>query len=150
MLAGPKGRAVGESGELDKAVRKGERERWVLRAPLPLLAQDDPRLFYARSLTTLDHGRPIICLGLKRAPERGLHDAHVDGAACGVCVRARGRGAGAGGVRGRGRGLCGQDGGDDAAVHQCVQWAHQAGGGAMRTDTDKRNQLGQKYSRTRL
>eukprot|EP00959_Pyramimonas_sp_CCMP1952_P001482 30476-Pyramimonas_sp.AAC.1 len=28
MLAGPEGRAVGESGELDKVVRKGEGERW--------------------------------------------------------------------------------------------------------------------------
>eukprot|EP00959_Pyramimonas_sp_CCMP1952_P355273 7441714-Pyramimonas_sp.AAC.2 len=41
MLAGPKGREVGESGELDKAVRKGEGERWVLSASLPLLAQED-------------------------------------------------------------------------------------------------------------
>eukprot|EP00976_Prorocentrum_cordatum_P108500 1194854-Prorocentrum_minimum.AAC.1 len=42
MLAGPKGREVGESGKLDKAVRKGEGERWVWSASLPLLAQEDP------------------------------------------------------------------------------------------------------------
>eukprot|EP00959_Pyramimonas_sp_CCMP1952_P055270 1155379-Pyramimonas_sp.AAC.1 len=36
------GRAVGESGELDKAVRKGEGERWVWRAPSPFSAQEDP------------------------------------------------------------------------------------------------------------
>ena len=41
MLAGPKGRAVGESGELDK-VRKGGGKLWVLSASLPLLAQEDP------------------------------------------------------------------------------------------------------------
>eukprot|EP00976_Prorocentrum_cordatum_P114816 1195904-Prorocentrum_minimum.AAC.2 len=35
-------RAAGENGELDEAVRKGERERWALRAPSPLLAQEDP------------------------------------------------------------------------------------------------------------
>eukprot|EP00976_Prorocentrum_cordatum_P091099 1188386-Prorocentrum_minimum.AAC.4 len=33
---------VGESGELDKAVRKGEGQLGVLSAPLPLLAQEDP------------------------------------------------------------------------------------------------------------
>eukprot|EP00976_Prorocentrum_cordatum_P063259 1177025-Prorocentrum_minimum.AAC.2 len=42
MLAGPKGRAVGESGELDEAVRKGEGKLGVVSASLPLLAQEDP------------------------------------------------------------------------------------------------------------
>eukprot|EP00959_Pyramimonas_sp_CCMP1952_P343454 7194299-Pyramimonas_sp.AAC.1 len=41
MLAWTKGGAVGESGELDTG-SKGERERWVLSAPLPLLAWEDP------------------------------------------------------------------------------------------------------------
>eukprot|EP00976_Prorocentrum_cordatum_P009386 187227-Prorocentrum_minimum.AAC.2 len=36
------GRAVGGSGELDKAVRKGGGERRVLSAPLPLSAQEGP------------------------------------------------------------------------------------------------------------
>eukprot|EP00976_Prorocentrum_cordatum_P080985 1184200-Prorocentrum_minimum.AAC.6 len=32
MLAGPKGREVGESGELDKAKKNGEGERWMSSA----------------------------------------------------------------------------------------------------------------------
>eukprot|EP00959_Pyramimonas_sp_CCMP1952_P289758 6060061-Pyramimonas_sp.AAC.2 len=43
MLAGPKGRAVGESGELDREVRKGQGKVGVLSdATLLLLAQKDP------------------------------------------------------------------------------------------------------------
>eukprot|EP00959_Pyramimonas_sp_CCMP1952_P467439 9491611-Pyramimonas_sp.AAC.1 len=42
MLAGPKGRAVGKSGELDTGCEKGGRVSGVLSAPLPLLAQEDP------------------------------------------------------------------------------------------------------------
>ena len=42
MLAGPKGREAGESGKLEKALRKGEGKLGVLSASLPLLVQEDP------------------------------------------------------------------------------------------------------------
>eukprot|EP00976_Prorocentrum_cordatum_P080787 1184112-Prorocentrum_minimum.AAC.1 len=50
MLAGPKGREVGESGELDKAVREGEGFLGVLSAPLPLWAQESSRCETTRAL----------------------------------------------------------------------------------------------------
>eukprot|EP00976_Prorocentrum_cordatum_P040299 817484-Prorocentrum_minimum.AAC.1 len=40
---------VGESGEVDKAARKGEGKLGVLSAPLTLLAEEDPRIPYGQA-----------------------------------------------------------------------------------------------------
>eukprot|EP00959_Pyramimonas_sp_CCMP1952_P112091 2344089-Pyramimonas_sp.AAC.1 len=43
LAAGASGESSGRKRGTGHRVRKGEGERWVLRASLPLLAQEDPK-----------------------------------------------------------------------------------------------------------